>query len=100
MSLPIARVGDSFEGLCERCEHFPLVTGTIISSPQSAISIDGALVATSGSVCTASCGHSGTLVGSSAIFSINGKEVGRLGDTIIGFSNSHVTTACEKFCTD
>ena len=91
MPIAVATVGDTFEGNCSQCDDSPHVTGTITTG--EFVCINGKNVAVDGSVCVASCGHSGTLVATATTLKINGKPVGRLGDSVSGFANSKITSA-------
>ena len=98
MPIAVATVGDTFEGNCSRCDDSPHVTGTITTG--EFLQINGKNVAVDGSVCVASCGHSGTLQATAVVLKVNGKAVGRIGDSVSGFANSKVTSAPNVIFTD
>ena len=98
MSIAVATVGDTFEGNCSRCDDSPKVTGTITTG--EFLQINGKNVAVDGSVCVASCGHSGMLKATATVLKVNGKPVGRLGDSVDGFSNSKITSASDVLFAD
>ena len=91
MPIAVATVGDTFEGYCHDHKHTEFITGTITTG--EFVCINGKQIAVDGSVCVASCGHSGTLVATATTLKINGKPVGRLGDSVSGFGNSKITSA-------
>jgi len=86
MPKPIARVGDTFVGVCSNHSPSPPIPvwGNIASAPQDFVFDNGALAALDGSSCPANCGHVATLIASSALTTINGIRLGLIGDVVLG----------------
>ena len=80
----IARVGDTFAGICYNHTNPIPVTGNIASAPQDFAFDNGQLMALDGSSCPASCGHVGQLIASSALTTVNGSRLGLIGDVVMG----------------
>jgi uncharacterized Zn-binding protein involved in type VI secretion len=85
MPKQIARVGDSWNGMCTNHSGPPIpVSGNIASSPQDFSFDEGRLIAVETASCPASCGHVANLIASSILTRINGMKVGLIGDQVIG----------------
>lgn len=82
MGLPVARLGDSWSGICSASGHGS-VTGTIVSG--SALTLDESKqLARVGDQVIASCGHTGQIITGSALTLDESKQVARIGDRIGG----------------
>lgn len=84
MGKQIARVGDQWTGTCFNHTHPIPVSGMISSTPQDFSTDEGRLMALDGSTCPANCGHTGLLMASSILTTVNGIKLGLLGDMVIG----------------
>lgn len=98
MGAPIATVGCRFEGSCSACDG-AWVGGTLISGEPNT-SINGNAICATGSIGRGDCGHTCTVVGQSAIVSINGHTLARVGDPVTGTINGRITTGVNQTTSD
>lgn len=86
MSTPVARIGDSVQGICyhgaDDCPH-PW-TGSIVGGSSRSLA-EGAPIARLGDKVQTSCPHcgTGTIVGGSSTVIVEGSPAARLGDDIV-----------------
>lgn len=95
MSAPIACTGDVFVGNCSGHKGNPSVSGVIITG--EFVTIEGENIAVTGCVGLGGCGHSCTVIGLSQIVTINGKQVARVGDPVVGTINGTIVSGSD-FC--
>lgn len=96
MPSPIACTGDVFTGNCSGHKGHPSVTGVIVTG--EFVTIEGQNIAVTGSVGVGGCGHTCTVIGLSDIFRINGIQVARAGDPVVGTITGTIVTGSD-FCT-
>lgn len=84
MGKDIVRLGDPWIGTCFN-HAFPIaVSGNVGNPPQDFSFDESRLIAVDGTVCPASCGHTGLLQASSILTNINGIRIGLIGDLVVG----------------
>jgi uncharacterized Zn-binding protein involved in type VI secretion len=88
MPSPVAREGSQFTGYCSACDSH--VSGLMHSSEH--VLIEGLGVCVTGSPGTGYCGHGCVAVGGSAVLSVNGRPVARVGDPVTGTITGTITT--------
>lgn len=98
MGSPIACTTDVFVGNCSGHDGHPSVTGVIVTG--EFVTIDGNNVAVTGSVGIGGCGHSCTVIGLSKVFRINGAEVARVGDPVVGTITGTIVSGADYCKTD
>ncbi len=84
MGRAIVRFGDPWIGTCFNHPTPIPVSGNVGSPPEDFCVDESRLIAVDGTVCLASCGHTGILQASSILTDINGIIIGLLGDHVIG----------------
>lgn len=82
MAKPIARVGDSAEGICYQHHSATHWTGTIQTGSGDAI-CEGSAIARVGDTGNTSCGHTFQITEGSSVFTDQGIPVARQGDAVI-----------------
>lgn len=97
MPSPVARIGDTFEGRCSACDGHH-VTGTLETG--EFVTIEGRNICVTGSIGRGSCGHTCIVQGQSAVWSIEGKQVARVGDPVTGTITGTITSGCDFVETD
>lgn len=95
----VARIGDSWSGVCVCCDGSPAVTGSVETGSGTTFA-DGQGVARIGDIVRGSCGHMGTINSGSSIMRADGIGVSRLGDTTIGCLIGSITSGSPTTNTD
>jgi len=80
---PIARIGDTWEGICYSHESPISVTGEIITGNSLCV-VQGKTIARDGDTVEASCGHTDTIIATSSVCTIQGDLVARVDDETTG----------------
>lgn len=97
MSSPVACVGHRFTGVCHACDNHT-VSGTLISG--EFVTIDGKNVCVTGSQGKGDCGHTCTVIGGSTVWTIEGKAVARVGDSVTGTIEGTIISGSDTVSSD
>ena len=97
MGSPVACVGHRFHGRCSACDNRE-VEGTLVTG--EFVTIEGKNICVTGSEGRGDCGHTCTVVGQSAVLKIEGKQVARVGDPVIGTITGTIITGSDFITSD